>query len=1056
MRTAILAIFRLFEPPEIDRSVMPSSRIASNKVDSRVFLTLSPLDVVEVVETLCPAGPPPGTEKPPAHEIVSTPPSTAGSSTLNPSSSSVLTHSLAPSLSLTLSDKTARGETFIGDRPAGNKETGCLPKEEAGSSPANVSSSITSESLILRVKAVCQKLKDLLGRDKSLYGLSPLDSWTSVYASKDGYELSLDPEPLSACGDEGSPAPSDVMAGKGKNYGFLKQAIIRLLADQEPRWLQAQPPDSEEPTLFPYEASSTTLESMIEGAMTEARSYENYETAHYWWKSLGSFRAFCSSAGSSTLSHTLFQSIAKDCRARIDAGVHAVQKNEIWIRSLIALQQHQRHILTSMDVQRKALRVKMWYVSDVRHSAVYEEASNVARALRAMASPKPRKQATGVTNWARQRLRGSSFDKSEAQTLEAVAASKDFGGPSKLADEQIELTSRWLTRKSIENFCRGEERIHRFSYQIQKSVGKIAGVSPLENPVLWSSNLFKREKSAFDAPRSRSMSMEYLHRGAPPATVPAGYNGFSPTSRGFENPPFGPTSWKGNLDTNQSGGFWSSPQISREFAGLGIYDSRFNPAPKPMSPQLSLTYGLRSGLPIPPLTPPSPLSCTGKSDLPAREDREASAAKKLFIEQINTSLCSLLVSDLGNLLWNSGSETDTWVNDHAIHYDEGLSRSQSRNKEPTNPVSTELEARVLSRPSADALHDIEASETSHSAEPTDTKRDHKEKRLVSRGEMESNFPFAEAYTALLRKVSLSPDPWIKLKTLHELEQLILRSIEDGSDAGAPADMSSNDDLSHLGHVSSRSRRVPRTKTTYIQEAFANCADRRDGTLQVSPMESASRLPEGELNPSEEDSARSEKVVDIMLSIFHDSSIRPKTLFRDLQYIAAFVAPDTLDNTAQGKAFWNVGLAALALKEDLSNTLTHRAFEITAYHISTDQPSDPAKNASLASTTLRDAANLLLITAKEGSPVAARELGLFYLTHPDLIPRVTIAMSKAADVFKSIGSNDSRSGDKEKGALDPLTFDVVVHWMDIAANGSDKVAAEFMKGDFMKDASKAGR
>jgi hypothetical protein len=88
----------------------------------------------------------------------------------------------------------------------------------------------------------------------------------------------------------------------------------------------------------------------------------------------------------------------------------------------------------------------------------------------------------------------------------------------------------------------------------------------------------------------------------------------------------------------------------------------------------------------------------------------------------------------------------------------------------------------------------------------------------------------------------------------------------------------------------------------------------------------------------------------------------------------------------------------------------------------------------------------LITAKEGSPVAARELGLFYLTQPKLSPRITIPFSKAKDVFKSVMAKEFRTGDKEKDALDPVTFAVIFHWMEIAANGGDKDASDFFRGN----------
>ena len=43
-------------------------------------------------------------------------------------------------------------------------------------------------------------------------------------------------------------------------------------------------------------------------------------------------------------------------------------------------------------------------------------------------------------------------------------------------------------------------------------------------------------------------------------------------------------------------------------------------------------------------------------------------------------------------------------------------------------------------------------------------------------------------------------------------------------------------------------------------------------------------------------SNTDDVANMLLSLFKDSSVRPKTLFRDLQFISSFVPPSVLDKT----------------------------------------------------------------------------------------------------------------------------------------------------------------
>ena len=200
------------------------------------------------------------------------------------------------------------------------------------------------------------------------------------------------------------------------------------------------------------------------------------------------------------------------------------------------------------------------------------------------------------------------------------------------------------------------------------------------------------------------------------------------------------------------------------------------------------------------------------------------------------------------------------------------------------------------------------------------------------------------------------------------------------------------------------------------------------------------------------------IVDVLQDLFREADIRPKTLFRDLQFIASFVPAATLDTTERGKAFWDAGLAALGLKQDVCRTLIEIADEIVVHYTQTRKTTSslpdalPPTNANgeLMKYSMQDAAKMWTITAKEGDPVAERELAIFYLTHPELVDRVTAPLSKPSETFKAQvmemhgggSSHAGKEGDRERS--DPATMCVAYHWMELSALGGDELAKKYLR------------
>lgn len=1029
IRDGIIAIFDSFEPSFQDEIEDPSETFGGPDESSSRFLMLTPLDFVGLVQTLCPDRTPPSTD-PASIGSTSDRPSTAGSSTLFAGSSAV-SSAVDPSTTAPTIGNENDILFSVTEPQAEGDGSHVFQEDQLKKAPAK-SIDIAQEDVDAQLRRICQTLKVNAARDgASDPGSSPCVS-TFIYYSKDGSTLAMAPMEQGEIVSGSAPhvrhsGDEDVKDA----IEFLKTALIPLLLQNQ--HLTQKPPKASASIQDP-------LEALIEMAMKKAQSALSFGEAYTWWNTLQNYRLYLASHPFKSF-RTLLLDISTSLQTSIDTMANLAKKCQPQCRSLEKLQHQSKSVLARMEKQRNDLRVKMWYVSDVRHSGAYEEALYVTRALRSMASLKKPKQAGSIQNWARQRLRGSNInDRAEGQTLEAMVAPKDHGGLPKLADEQVELTSRWLTRNSIENFCKGEERIHRFCYEIHRSIDKIAGTSLVESPVLWSSNLFKRERASLDKHPSSPGALGSPFNTTPALTAQYEYgNVYSPalTSSDMSSQLYaGP---KARSPPNSFGGFWSGNHPSRGSPGLGLYGNQPTLPPTPTSPPTSWSSNpFTSSPPLYTTGPPRPLNALFPPNHP-RESRDGDVlpAKRAFAGRLRKSLGSLLISDLGYLLWNQGSETDVWVNSCFAQEEYEIENAKARGSTMQNESYDSRLKDVSQRDRASkigpstGLHMPELGQQAHERNT----HDHPADQLF----------FTQAYKMLLRRMSLTHDPYAKLDILYELEDLILKATDPGHHAGfGKSDYirSGTDD----GKSSRRSKSVPRTKATSLEEAIANCTERRAGTLKSEEAKSTPSALGASGDAAEPSVAGTDDAVTALLFIFKDHRFRPTTLFRDLQYIAAFIPSETLDQTAQGKAFWDAGLAALALKQNLCEVMIARANTITAYHVSPRNSLDPAGDNVLTPTTLRDAAKLWLIIAKEGSPVAARELGLFYLTHPELLPRVTTPFSKARDVFRSVVSNDMRAGDKERGALDPHTFAVVFHWMEVAANGGDKDAKDFLKGN----------
>ncbi|CAK7216807.1 hypothetical protein SCUCBS95973_002931 [Sporothrix curviconia] len=1017
------------------------------------------------------------------------------------------------------------------------------------------------------------------------------------------------------------------------------------------------------------EATEPVLISMLEAASSQSRSQSDFLSAHQYWKTIQQLNALSSDSLRKNGFAALLNIFSRGPRDSIRRSAAAVEEYEAWLIWLKQSQERAEGALDTMTKRLRALRDKMWYVTDVRNSAPYEFTRNIAVALKTMGTSR---------KWdAYQRSRqnkprgpaASYLYRTESELVELLAATEGQGGPNKLSDDQAEKTLRWLQHYGIANFCQGEERIHRFSCEIASCADKLIGESIVEAPVLWSSDLFLRDRRylettgrsgardrdvsgtlwddassirSFDSdnrrfntssgrPSSsllrgdRDLRASLSQSNASTQSFDSGRYSFSRASTSFSEVLGGGQDYfSGGLMSpvpaiDASTTFWSPFQLfqpapisssagtSRAQSPTASSTNLSSPfAPIHQTPRRSL-FSRHQGDGV--QTPPSHMSSgrpgtSASSSVDTVFQQRMSEEKVRFLSELRQTLTSLLLSDLGNLVFARGSETDHWfgsLGQECIERREAIEKRQRHeavaekkrrsnrnslkhiavdNNERKNelgeswlsaagsnagPAGCAVSAGGDMSPSAMSRrsHTSDAAGSSHGNDSSATASDHTAmaataarhdrsplhtatkapttsttRKTATKTATTSDFPFTKAYTRLLRMFCVHPNPQAKLAALFELENLITASLSSRSTRRRLALLTKSGTSPVVSHATATGSGGPfneeSTTTTILgssssrvkplEEAIDNIKGRRSSTLGARQQPTLSRRGSvgvngeritgasagagaGYSSSSNNTSQTKDAVACILQSLFCDPTIRPKTLFRDLQFIAAFVPSDVLDRSERGKSFWAAGLAALLLKSEVCTTMIEVADEIVGVYTKTRKahappppPPPPPSAASgdgsnsgspsmsystplplSSSYSLADAARMLTITAKEGDATSQRELAIFYLSNPELVERTTLPLSKPREVFKKTvmdkyGGGSSSSGGGSSGMSghglgggpgghghghghgyghgpgdngvydvrnDPALMCVAIHWMEAAEQGGDELARTFL-------------
>jgi len=271
------------------------------------------------------------------------------------------------------------------------------------------------------------------------------------------------------------------------------------------------------------------------------------------------------------------------------------------------------------------------------------------------------------------------------------------------------------------------------------------------------------------------------------------------------------------------------------------------------------------------------------------------------------------------------------------------------------------------------------------------------------------FSYMSAFNDVLTRIREHVDPNLKLKAVHDLK-ILSHAFQQLQQTRLPSNYPTEEE------VQSRPHEPPRRRSLN-PSSLSSSLRRHEGTPSPVSADIPSQVT------SEGESIRFLKGLLFML--------QPKTLFRDLQYIAAFVSSQTLDNTELGRAFLRVGLAALDWKDEMCRGMVDVADRIVARDsIKRGTRPGPSREPSVLK-----AAEYWVIAAREGNAIAQRELAGLYLTHPEVPPIVSLPLALSSEIFK----NDMMWEEVGESRRSRQVLCLALHWMQQAAENGDSVA-----------------
>lgn len=897
---------------------------------------------------------------------------------------------------------------------------------------AGTPSVLASESLSEKAARIRFELTDLDHPNERLSLENPSDEhWTIFSVAADGQDLTWGLLPYSKFDNCQSASMENeevhhTISGLEENHEALQTAIVRLVKETHIQ-------DSGN--------FDMSLKQRFNEAMFNCHHESDFVGAHYWWNASRQLGQRVASIPPRAADDSWILGPMHDVYGRSlsqsQAVIERCESDFVSLdRSLRRLQIQLKNLTRTFS----QIRDKMWYMTDVKNSMRYEEAKHVAIALKTMSHSARLFNQRPEENRSRYGSRsfGSSlFQKPEVQVTNLMKAPSSQGGPNKLSDEQVELTRKWLSHNGIENFCKGEERIHRFCYEVRMSISKLVGETMTEAPVLWASELFQGERSRFESHGSRPFTGLFMSSASRPSTttsedtnhgphvsgarfpMPDSISRFSQDTPSLTHKPSIQSmisdKWQPQRDLSSidMSSFAGSPGCAASTSTGDSCSTFWSTSQRHPTYAASVSSVYSHS--------PSMFSETA-SRQPRHVDRKAHG-KSAFMDGLRQTLTSLLLSDLGSPVWSCGSETDAWFTNalgqkriqaemrrraavHKFYTDDGV-----RSKHLAQQRGSLLGRR--SRSLGDFREANQSPTTEASTEVPQPSLEADEQQA---------FSYKAVFHQLIEVFSRHGNPFVKLNALRDLRSLVISWLMSSQDVTSTS--SSNSPPGDTDRM--RSSPHPRHGTRHSFSEVRLCKFARTETV---PSSAAQSVTYGSRH-SDYSTPSESQIVAAMRDLILE--MKPKTLFRDLQFISSFIPGDHLNKIDRGAAFFQFGLAAWSLKEEICHSMVEIADRTISQELSRRRVPSTSGFQSPPARAIQDAAGMWIIAAKEGNPVAQRELAILYLTHPEHLPRVTLPLTLPRDTFKAEmmyrRDKDSKS--------DPHSMCLALHWMQLSASGGD--------------------
>lgn len=679
--------------------------------------------------------------------------------------------------------------------------------------------------------------------------------------------------------------------------------------------------------------------------------------------------------------------------------------------------------------------------------------------------------------------------------LEVLSAPVCQGGPNKLSTIESRQTLQWLREGDIHNFCKGEERLHRLCHEVDDLNCRILGTTNTSTGVLeadeahasalWQYDLFEYECNILEV-RKASPDISITTRGGVFQSDDNTTTFSSLLRRGSANDLLSLPKTASRTRGNSVGSLDNPRHRSRTVSSI-IPVKTILDLPLPISPATTAgdfgTHRLYRQT--------SALSGHQSTSSSVEYDDQAVLD---FLLQTQLGLTALLVSDFAEMIFSRGSETDEWINDDLVEVsirgklertlriqetetnikhlqsaveagEKELTKRAARSEMHHRTKSTNLSlffsssntvgnnqfksapappsidiawlkesqgANMERTRSSDSYLDMVGS-TSLSRAPTAPIRQSRAKDNHLRP-----FPLIKAYKEILQRFSVHPSPYEKLRALYEFELLVVSNLSTGKQETIPISvLTSMPQTPLVTSGKNKHNLVPASLRQHNRKDSEDLARIRIEKLAISSL-----VPEPALRSSlgqrdfDKHSPGTDTIVEEIQKLFHVADLRPKTLFRDLQYIASFIPTHILNMTDEGKVFWDIGLAALGYKKDSLEAMLDFAGEITSKVCTASSDLANHEPSILDSSTIADAAKIFTICAQEGDVRGMRELAMLQSTDSPYVDPIIPPFSEPSDVFRALNSVP-RTAEAIYAGL--AKIEAAKAWFELAASYGDQVS-----------------